>query len=80
MPALLPPFSGPRSTTSATPSQRHITPKVWHTASSAASGRRESVEQVEESRLPARVLADALRPRAAVVQVRVEVPRAAVPT
>ena len=36
-PQLLPPFSAPRSTTSAMPSQRHITPKVWQTASSAAS-------------------------------------------
>ena len=38
MPALLPPFSGPRSTGSATPSQRHITPKVWQMPISAASG------------------------------------------
>ncbi|MEZ5285908.1 MAG: hypothetical protein R2712_14095 [Vicinamibacterales bacterium] len=32
----LAPFSGPRSTASATPSQRHRTPKVWHTANSDA--------------------------------------------
>ena len=38
MPALLPPLSGPRSTARAVPAQRHITPKVWHTESSAASG------------------------------------------
>ena len=38
MPALLPPFSGPRRTGSATPSQRLITPKVWQMPISAASG------------------------------------------
>ena len=55
MPVLLPPFSGPRNTASATPSHRHITPKVWHTASStASSSARIAIEQAEQRRFPAR--------------------------
>ncbi len=38
MPALFPPFAAPRSTGCATPSHRHMMPKLWHTPSSADSG------------------------------------------
>ena len=38
MPALLPPFSGPRNVGTATSRQRHITPNVWQMPSSTPSG------------------------------------------
>ena len=57
---LLPPFSGPRNTASATPSHRHITPNVWQTASSTASSsarmrsnrRNSGASQEGSSRIP----------------------------
>ena len=58
-PVLLP-FSGPRSTGSAAPDQRHSTPKVWQTARSAASSlariaskrRKAGSSQAGSSRMP----------------------------
>ena len=36
-PTLFPPFASERRIGCATPAQRHMTPKVWHTETSAAS-------------------------------------------
>ena len=78
MPVLLP-FSGPRSTGSAAPDQRHSMPKVWQTARSAASSLgADRVEEAEGRLLPGGVLADALgEGRDPVVRARVDVARPA---